>query len=392
MDQLLAIQAAERQGGTPTIQAIATDEAGNRGVSVSIEAKLDITAPALSLEAVGGSDGVVSSQTNDNMIRGRTEANAKVSLVANGKRLGEVTSGVDGRFSYALSADNIKTLGQGADRELEATQVDRAGNRSSTSVSFAVDTLAPSKAKISSLGGTDKLVTARSGDHVVVGSAEPGTTVELIAVAGSQRTTLASLSLGSESTFSYTLNPDDLQLIRQGVGKKLVVSSLDEAGNRSESNPFSFAVEAVWATGGSAADVLTFLSGVDALTGANGADRFVLPSLASGLVGRGQTPVFDRITDFQMGEDVLDAPVAIASGQIKDLGTIQALSTTHLGRLLNTAAFPALGAAVFRQQDPQIGERTFVALNDAKAGFSARSDALIEITGYSGNLSNLAII
>jgi hypothetical protein len=102
--------------------------------------------------------------------------------------------------------------------------------------------------------------------------------------------------------------------------------------------------------------------------------------------------VFDRITDFQMGEDVLDAPVAIASGQIKDLGTIQALSTTHLGRLLNTAAFPALGAAVFRQQDPQIGERTFVALNDAKAGFSARSDALIEITGYSGNLSNLAII
>jgi len=392
MDQLLAIQAAERQGGTPTIQAIATDDAGNRGVSVSIEAKLDITAPALSLEAVGGSDGVVSSQTNDNVIRGRTEANAKVSLVANGKRLGEVTAGVDGRFSYALSADNIKTLGQGADRELEATQVDRAGNRSSTSVSFAVDTVAPSKAKISSLGGTDKLVTARSGDHVVEGSAEPGTTVELIAVAGSQRTTLASLNLGSESTFSYTLNPDDLQLIRQGVGKKLVVSSLDEAGNRSESSPFSFAVEAVWASGGNAADVLTLLSGVDALTGANGADRFVLPSLASGLVGSGQTPVFDRITDFQMGEDVLDAPVAIASGQIKDLGTIQALSTTHLGRLLNSAAFPALGAAVFRQQDPQIGERTFVALNDAKAGFSARSDALIEITGYSGNLSNLAIV
>jgi hypothetical protein len=391
-DQLLAIQAAQLLGGTPMIQAISTDDAGNRGVSVSIEAKLDITPPALSLEAVGGADGVVSSLANDNLIRGATEANAKVTLSANGKALGGVTAGVDGRFSYALSADNIKALGQGANRELVATQVDRAGNRSSTSVNFAVDTVAPNKALIRSLGGTDRLVTARSGDHVVVGSAEPGTTVELIAVAGTQRTTLASLSLGSENTFSYTFTPENLQQIRQGVGKSLVVSSRDAAGNRSESSPYSFAVEAIWATGGSDADVLTFRSGVDALTGGGGADRFVLPSLASGLVRSGQTPVFDRITDFQMGQDTLDAPVAVASGQIKDLGTIQALSTTHLGKLLSSAAFPALGAAVFRQQDPQIGERTFVAINDGRAGFSSRTDALIEITGYSGSLSSLAIV
>jgi len=391
-EQLLAIQAAQLLGGAPIIQAIATDDAGNRGVSVSIEAKLDITPPALSLEAIGGADGVVSSQANDNLIRGRTEPNAKVSLSANGKRLGEVTAGVDGRFSYALSAANISALGQGANREVVATQVDRAGNRSSSSASFAVDTVAPNRALIRSLGGTDKLVTARSGDHVVVGSAEAGATVDLIAVAGTQRTTLASLSLGSDSSFSYTLTPDDLQLIRQGVGKSLVVSSRDAAGNRSESSPYSFAVEAIWATGGSANNVLTFLSGVDALTGGGGADRFVLPSLASGLVRSGQTPVFDRITDFQMGQDAIDAPVAVASGQIKDLGTIQALSTTHLGKLLSSAAFPALGAAVFRQQDPQIGERTFVAINDGKAGYSSRTDALFEITGYSGSLSSLSIV
>ncbi|MEY4746426.1 MAG: hypothetical protein RLZZ442_1018, partial [Cyanobacteriota bacterium] len=36
--------------------------------------------------------------------------------------------------------------------------------------------------------------------------------------------------------------------------------------------------------------------------------------------------------------------------------------------------------------------RTFVALNDAVAGFQATGDALIEITGYAGDLRGLAVI
>ena len=38
------------------------------------------------------------------------------------------------------------------------------------------------------------------------------------------------------------------------------------------------------------------------------------------------------------------------------------------------------------------GMRTFIALNDGVAGFSASNDAIVEITGYSGSLSNLAVI
>ena len=34
--------------------------------------------------------------------------------------------------------------------------------------------------------------------------------------------------------------------------------------------------------------------------------------------------------------------------------------------------------------------RTFLALNDATAGFKANSDSVIEITGYSGSLSSLS--
>ena len=36
--------------------------------------------------------------------------------------------------------------------------------------------------------------------------------------------------------------------------------------------------------------------------------------------------------------------------------------------------------------------RTFLALNDATAGFSATTDGILEITGYSGSLANLAVV
>jgi serralysin len=36
--------------------------------------------------------------------------------------------------------------------------------------------------------------------------------------------------------------------------------------------------------------------------------------------------------------------------------------------------------------------RTFLALNDSTAGFLASTDALVEITGSSGSLANLAVV
>jgi hypothetical protein len=37
------------------------------------------------------------------------------------------------------------------------------------------------------------------------------------------------------------------------------------------------------------------------------------------------------------------------------------------------------------------GNRTFLALNDSNAGFAASTDAILEITGFSGNLDNLQV-
>ena len=60
--------------------------------------------------------------------------------------------------------------------------------------------------------------------------------------------------------------------------------------------------------------------------------------------------------------------------------------------MLTATSFDRKGAATFSTLDPGAGLRTFLAINDGKAGFQASSDALLEITGYSGDLNQLAVI
>ena len=392
-DQLAVLQQAQASAAALSIQAVAKDAAGNQGVSTAITPKIDILAPVISLTSIGGSDAVVSAATADNMVQGKAEANSVVNVLYGTTKLGEAKTAQDGSFSYALTSSNLKTIGEGSDKRVLVTQVDRAGNLGATgSAAFGVDVTAPGKAVIRGLGGTDKIVTSRAGDFTLTGTAEVGSTVEIQYVSGPRRIALGSLQVPQGGQFSYALTPENLELIRQGPGKSIVVASRDAAGNSSESAAVDFSVEAIWKTGTAAADTLDFVSGVDAITGRAGADTFAMASLGSALVGSGQTPVFDRLIDFEIGVDRLDAPVAVAASAVRDLGTIQALSTTHLSQLLSATAFPANGAAVFRQLDPQIGQRTFIAINDSKAGFNARTDAIIEITGFTGNTSALSLI
>lgn len=392
-DQLATLQAATTAGNALQIQLVTQDAAGNEGVSIGVAPVVDLQAPLISLSMVGGADGVVSSTRGDNIIQGFAEPNSTVSILSGRTRLGEARTGVDGSFAYGLTRSNIATIGQGVDRLVEVSQVDRAGNSTSVATpAFAIDTIAPSKAVIRSLGGRDRIVTTQAGDHAVIGTAEAGEIIDLQFVSGPNRITLGTLEVPEDGAFSYVLTPENLDVIRQGVGKQLVVSSQDAAGNRSESQPFRFSVQALWSLGTSSADILPLHSDVDAITGFAGADTFKLHSLASGRVGRGQSPTFDHLTDFQIGIDLIDAPTSVSAEDMRNLGTIQALSTTHLGRLLTPADFPAFGAAVFTYQDASAGERTFLALNDRRAGFSSRTDAILEITGYSGSLSNLAVI
>jgi len=139
-------------------------------------------------------------------------------------------------------------------------------------------------------------------------------------------------------------------------------------------------------TGDANNNTLSATNAKDILTGGGGADTFVFASLSRSTLAN-----FDRITDFAIGTDRLDGPSSVLASRINRLGAVSTFDAQGIGTLLTTSTFSASRAATFTFADPA-GMRTFLALNDGKAGFSASNDAIVEITGYTGSLSNLAVI
>ncbi len=134
--------------------------------------------------------------------------------------------------------------------------------------------------------------------------------------------------------------------------------------------------------GGLGNDQLIGGNGSDTLIGGGGVNRFVIFSLAES-----QLSNFDRITDLQIGTDFIDGSNAVSAANLAELGAVTALTQTGISAVLTNNSFVANRAATF-----SFGSRTFLALNNGTAGFQNTSDAVIEITGFSGSLTNLAIV
>lgn len=132
---------------------------------------------------------------------------------------------------------------------------------------------------------------------------------------------------------------------------------------------------------------LVFSTQADILTGTTGTDSFALNRHSDAYWSL--TP--DRITNLQAGIDTIDSPfsrsVAINPRQ---LGMVNTLDVAGIGSLLTTRTFAKNGVSTFTFGSGS-GLRTFLALNDATAGFNSSRDSVIEITGYAGSLSTLAI-
>lgn len=133
--------------------------------------------------------------------------------------------------------------------------------------------------------------------------------------------------------------------------------------------------------GGSGNDSLTGGTGIDLVTGGSGQNHFVYRELSESLLSG-----FDSITDFKIGSDYLEGPNLVSAADVQNLGSVESLSSAAVSDQLTAAQFVAYGAATFT-----FGVRTFVALNDGLAGFQSDRDAIIEITGFSGSLSDLSI-
>ena len=134
--------------------------------------------------------------------------------------------------------------------------------------------------------------------------------------------------------------------------------------------------------GRSGDDMITGGAGKDTLRGRAGADTFVYETLSDSLVSKR-----DRISDLTIGTDRIKGPNAISSNNLDQLGSISRLRTSSIQALLTASVFEANTGATFK-----VKTKTYLAINDGTAGYQSGSDAIIDITGYSGDLGNLSVV
>ena len=222
---------------------------------------------------------------------------------------------------------------------------------------------------INGIGNTlNNILTGNSGSNILRGGAGYDT-YEI----GNGDTVIENPDAGTDtvqSSATYTLFTTNVEdLILTGT------SAINATGNALDNH----------ITGNSAANIIIGGAGVDVLAGMGGADTFRYTALSnSRLAG------FDRIIDLEIGTDILDGPRAVSAANTKKLGAVATLDQAGISAVLTTAFFGANQAGTFTFGSGS-DTRTFLALNDATAGFSSTSDCLIEITGYTGELTKLAI-
>ncbi|PZV03177.1 MAG: hypothetical protein DCF23_10325 [Cyanobium sp.] len=407
-------------GITYSITARVADAAGNLGVASATRTFfLDSTAPltTAAISAVTDNVGIITG------------------TVAAGGRTNDLTPTITGSLSAALvSGETLRIfsgttlLGSatvnnttktwtytptlpasaGVTYSITARVADAAGNLgvASAARTFVLDTTAPAITSFSPLDGaigvdpaanivfnvSEAIQRGTGSIQLRVGSAD-GPITESFDAATSTRLSIS----GTGVTINPTSNlaPNTRYFLTFPAG-----SLSDRAGNPfAGTSSYDFRTTNV-VSGGPASDILSFTSTVDRLTGLAGADTFRLSSLSHSRLPASPTTPIDRISDLVTGLDSIDAPLvrtlATAVNPVAR-GSVAELSATAIAALLTPANFPALtttstgGVASFTFNNPATGTRTFLAINDGVAGFSAATDSILEITGFSGTLNQLQI-
>ena len=270
---------AFEQGSNLYVKATVTDAAGNSASSEPFRFSVDTVAPVMTVtRALGGDDGVVSSQLDDAVIAGTAEPLQPLELRVTGpgidRVLATLSPDADGEFSCTLRGADFRALGQGSGYELTLTQTDAAGNTSMLSESFAIDTVAPAAPVIDVAGGDDQTISTVTGDSLISGRAEPGQTVTLFLrdVYGSEEE-LGSAIADADGIYSYTIASADLADLPQGSGLQLLARVSDSAGNVSVSESYTITVDTeapeapVISSGGGVDGVLTSVDGDGVISG-----------------------------------------------------------------------------------------------------------------------------
>ncbi|MFN6232447.1 MAG: LamG-like jellyroll fold domain-containing protein [Dolichospermum sp.] len=224
--------------------------------------------------------------------------------------------------------------------------------------------------------GGNNVITGNTGNNTLDGGAGTDTLIggsgDDIYIVDSTTDTITELASGGtdtiQSSVTYTIAAANVEnLTLRGTA---AINGTGNAGN----NVMTGNTGNNTLDGGAGNDRLTGGTGNDTLIGGLGTDRFDYRTLSGSVFGN-----FDVITDFNATADLF--LVSTAPTRFSNAGSVSTLDTTGIAARLTNTVFTANSAAQFT-----FGTRSFVAINDATAGFNATTDAIIEVTGFTGTL------
>jgi hypothetical protein len=283
------------------------------------------------------------------------------------------TTGVN----YAITARVTDVAGNYSQSPIRYFWLDTTASTTTTAITSVADNVGNIQGTLVSGAVTDDITPTISG----VLSAPLGTGETLRLYNGNKYLGLAIPADGVKTWASTSYLADGFYSINARV-----VDAVGNIGAASATQNFSIDSTSNQLIGNASANTLTATGAKDLITGLGGADTFRLASLTQSTLAN-----FDRITDFTIGTDIFDGPTAVSAANINKLGSVAALDAQSISTVLTSSYFAANKAATFSYADPSGTLRSFLALNNGVAGFSASTDAIVEITGYIGSLNNLQI-
>ncbi len=153
--------------GTWTVNVSGKDAAGNT-VSGSQTIGVDTASPVISVDTIAQDNIINAAEHNQPLtLTGKTDAEAGqiVTVTLNGKNH-TATVGSDGTWSVTLPASEVQALANG-EHTLTVNVSDKAGNGSSVTADFTVDTAAP-VVTINTVAGDDILNTSEQGQAQII--------------------------------------------------------------------------------------------------------------------------------------------------------------------------------------------------------------------------------
>ncbi|MEH3824801.1 Ig-like domain-containing protein [Enterobacter roggenkampii] len=236
--------------GTWTVNVSGKDAAGNT-VSGSQTIGVDSVAPTLSVDTLA-QDNIINAAEHSQplTLTGKTTAEAGqiVTVTLNGKNY-NATVGSDGTWSVTLAADDVQALNEG-NHTLTVNVSDKAGNGSSVTADFTVDTTAP-VVTIDTVAGDDILNTSEQGQAQIISGQTSGAAAgDVVTVTvGDQSFTGVVLADGS---WSVGVPASVLGALGEG-NHTISVSVTDAAGNTGSAthgitlsgNPPEFTIDAI---------------------------------------------------------------------------------------------------------------------------------------------------